>query len=392
VIDHAYDGFGYGDRTLPMKVTVAHEYHHVVQFGYTASAANGWWIEQSATFMEDECYDSINDNYQYLSYYFGSPYKKLATVNGGREYGTFIWPTKIKELHAHDVVRQLWYCMATTTNYTCFDNVFGSLFGTNFDLECREWGVWNYYTGSRNDGNHYVEGSFYPVIVVDRAFPPTGQHYPFYDQHPSTAPDRRPEATGQSVMKITRDGSTSDNILTVTMRGPNCLGQVCLVVKQAGQAVFTEYYMTLDGVGDGAISIPNWNQADYAYMISYMNRACGNGVFDYSFDLETSGSTAVDHPALYTRTIRLDQNAPNPFGPETRIAYRLTESAPVQLSVFDAAGRQVRSLIRAGQPAGEFAVRWDGRDDGGRTVPPGVYFYLLKAGEQSEVRKMILAE
>lgn len=388
VIDHAYDGFGYSDRTLPMRVTVAHEYQHVVQFGYNAGAENNWWMEQSSTFMEDECYDSINDNYAYLSFYFSTPYKKLATFNGAREYGTFIWPTKIKELHDHDVVRQIWHCMATTTNYTCFDNVFGALFGTTFDSECAEWGVWNYYTSTRNDGDHYVEASAYPLLVVDRTF----STFPVYDQHPTSVPDRRPEASGQSVMRITRNFGSSDHVLTVTMRGPACLGQVCVVVKRAGQNVFTEHFMTLNAAGDGVLDIQNWNLADYATMLTYMKRTCGSGVYDYSFDLETSGATAVEHPPLYTRTLDLDQNRPNPFDAETRITYRLGEGSPVQLSVFDATGRQVRALIRASQPAGEYAVRWDGRDDSGRPVSPGVYFYRLAAGGRAEVRKMIVRQ
>jgi hypothetical protein len=97
------------------------------------------------------------------------------------------------------------------------------------------------------------------------------------------------------------------------------------------------------------------------------------------------------NPALYTRTIDLDQNFPNPFGPETRIRYRTGDSGPVDLAVFDAGGRQVRMLLHSSQAAGEYSVRWDGRDDGGRPSPPGVYFYRLHAGGSEQVRKMILS-
>jgi len=385
-VDHAYDGFGYSDRTKPMQVTVAHEYHHVVQMGYTIS--NGWFMENTATFMEDEVFDSINDNYGYLSYYTSSPFKKLATSNGGREYACFIWPTMISEKYYHDVVQQVYYCTGPGTNiYTCFDNVFGASLGTDFRSVLAEWGVWNFYTWTRDDGNHYIEGAgYHSYLAQDKMF----TTYPVVDQHPTTNPDRRPEATGQSVMRFNRQSGSTDNVLTISVNGPNCTGQVCVIAKRTGETTFYEHYMNLDANGDGTVDVPNWDDMEYAYMLTFMTRECGNGVFDYVINAETSQAGSVSHPALYTRTIRLDQNSPNPFGPETRIGYRLESEGSVRLGVYDASGREVRALIAARQPAGEYSVRWDGRDAAGHEAVPGVYFYRLQAGDQSEVRKMIL--
>lgn len=91
----------------------------------------------------------------------------------------------------------------------------------------------------------------------------------------------------------------------------------------------------------------------------------------------------------------LGQNYPNPFNPETAISYQLSPKGQaalsnVDLAVYNLRGQKVRTLVQARQPAGGYEVQWDGRDDGGRPVPSGVYFYRLQAGGQAAARKMHL--
>lgn len=68
----------------------------------------------------------------------------------------------------------------------------------------------------------------------------------------------------------------------------------------------------------------------------------------------------------------------------------LSGSADVTLSIFDLLGRRVRMLVNMNQPAGEFSVTWNGRNDIGRQVASGVYVYSLSAGEFKQTRKMLL--
>jgi flagellar hook assembly protein FlgD len=58
--------------------------------------------------------------------------------------------------------------------------------------------------------------------------------------------------------------------------------------------------------------------------------------------------------------------------------------------VFDAAGRLVRTLVDTSEGAGAHDVTFDGRDDNGRPVASGVYFYRLDAGTTTQTRKMVL--
>lgn len=114
--------------------------------------------------------------------------------------------------------------------------------------------------------------------------------------------------------------------------------------------------------------------------------------FYHSETTATSTSTGVlDGPetGMPGRFI-LAQNEPNPFNPVTAIRYALPERAQVSLRVYDVAGSLVRTLVDRAQGPGWHSVVWDGRDDLGRTVASGIYFFGMEAGEFSERRSMVL--
>ena len=91
-----------------------------------------------------------------------------------------------------------------------------------------------------------------------------------------------------------------------------------------------------------------------------------------------------------TRISHLLPSQPNPWSPETRIAFELPTSGPVQLRIFGLDGRLVRALVGESRPAGRHSVRWDGKDDAGRPVASGVYVYRLEATGIAESRKLLL--
>ena len=79
----------------------------------------------------------------------------------------------------------------------------------------------------------------------------------------------------------------------------------------------------------------------------------------------------------------LEQNYPNPFNPSTTISYQLPKVSSVSLSVFNTLGQQVATLVDEKKEPGYYTVRWNA------TVPSGIYFYRLHAGEFVETKKMI---
>ena len=88
---------------------------------------------------------------------------------------------------------------------------------------------------------------------------------------------------------------------------------------------------------------------------------------------------------------RLFNAYPNPFNPQTTIAFELPDRETVTLQVFDMAGRLVKELIGAEVYAqGPHQVIWNGRDDSGRQVASGTYFYRFEAGSYNETKRMVL--
>jgi hypothetical protein len=106
-----------------------------------------------------------------------------------------------------------------------------------------------------------------------------------------------------------------------------------------------------------------------------------------------SGVSSLGKPIVKKTELR--QNFPNPFNPETWIPYQLSEAAEVSVEIYDIHGRLVRQLNVGRKPAGIYldkgdAVYWDGKNQFGESVSSGVYFYKLKAGSFTGLRKMVV--
>lgn len=101
-------------------------------------------------------------------------------------------------------------------------------------------------------------------------------------------------------------------------------------------------------------------------------------------------ATALPDAAL-PRVLSLAQNSPNPFNPSTAIRFGLPRPATVDLSVYDALGRRVSTLISGERlAAGEHERLWLGKDAEGRALVSGVYFLRLEADGRRLTRKMLL--
>ena len=96
-------------------------------------------------------------------------------------------------------------------------------------------------------------------------------------------------------------------------------------------------------------------------------------------------------------SFHLSQNYPNPFNPSTNIPFtvygsRFMVHSPVHttLKIYNILGQRVRTLVDEPKGAGTYQVIWDGKDDWGKDVASGIYFYQLTAGDYKETKKMTL--
>ena len=100
----------------------------------------------------------------------------------------------------------------------------------------------------------------------------------------------------------------------------------------------------------------------------------------------TEGSSEVAVKIAVTPTgFRIAQNYPNPFNPMTEIQFSLAKRAHTNLTVYNALGQVMATLVNEELNAGQYSVVFNAA-----TLPSGVYFYQIRSGSSHEVRKMLL--
>lgn len=83
--------------------------------------------------------------------------------------------------------------------------------------------------------------------------------------------------------------------------------------------------------------------------------------------------------------------SPNPTDGPCRVSFTLAADSPVSVDLVDATGRIVRRLLDGPHPAGEYSLKWDGKDDAGRDLPAGVYFTHVTTGEGMTTGRVVVA-
>jgi len=87
----------------------------------------------------------------------------------------------------------------------------------------------------------------------------------------------------------------------------------------------------------------------------------------------------------------LRQNYPNPFNPKTTIEFTVNKRDKFTLKIYDTSGREVRTIFsNKYYSIGNYRTEWDGKDENGKTLSSGVYFYMLESTRESIVKKLIL--
>ncbi len=86
----------------------------------------------------------------------------------------------------------------------------------------------------------------------------------------------------------------------------------------------------------------------------------------------------------------LKRNYPNPFNPETSIAFDLASAGNVEINIYNAKGQKVKTLISEFKNPGSYKAVWNGKDSNNQNCGSGIYFYKMKSGKYTSTGKMIL--
>jgi hypothetical protein len=149
----------------------------------------------------------------------------------------------------------------------------------------------------------------------------------------------------------------------------------------------TGYYKVIVETECGSIWYNNkssWSQADIVGV------TMPNNTPNINFNLATSVEEEEDQTSQRPTEFVLSQNYPNPFNPETQIEYTLQSPAQVTLQIYNLLGQKVKTLVNEQKPAGSYRIFWDGKNEAGKAVASGIYFYGLKANGVSQTKRMVL--
>jgi hypothetical protein len=108
VLDNDYSAFEF-PRTKPLadlRVTFAHEYNHILQFGYDAYQ-DPWFAEASATWVEDQVYNGIDDYLRYVRRWV-KLWETPLTANSIKEYGSAVWNQWLARHQGPEIIRKAW--------------------------------------------------------------------------------------------------------------------------------------------------------------------------------------------------------------------------------------------------------------------------------------------
>ena len=123
-----------------------------------------------------------------------------------------------------------------------------------------------------------------------------------------------------------------------------------------------------------------------------------NNWWHYTLDYEAAAALAKSTPIVgifdqirnFPEEFNLEQNYPNPFNPETVISYQLSAFSFVTLKVYNILGREVATLVKEYKQPGTYSVDFNVETRHASSLPSGVYFYQLIAGDFVKTKKMIL--
>jgi len=174
-------------------------------------------------------------------------------------------------------------------------------------------------------------------------------------------------------------------IQRVVLKWETAYGRVYAIEASNDGQMWTEIHRDVSGDGGiDDIAIPG-GSGRYVRMRG-IARATQWGFSLWEFEVYGQSVAAVNGPEL-PGEMRLEQNFPNPFNPDTEIRYNLPRECEVRLEVFDVQGRRVALLVDARQPRGHhkvvFSVKY---------LPSGSYFFRIEAIGERQVRRMLLVK
>jgi hypothetical protein len=212
------------------------------------------------------------------------------------------------------------------------------------------------------------------------------QNFSFYTAHPTIVDTLNSEIVfdipiiNKSAGTLRVDVIRTNQVLPINWQGSMCFDESCFppevdsvgTTMAAGDTVDFSYHIFANEIpGTGTLTVTARNLSNPTEKISINLTA-------------KTQPTGIKDNSRKIVSFNLEQNYPNPFNPSTRIQYTLNNTQHVVLKVYNLLGNEIATLVNKQQTPGSYQY------DFNYSVPAGVYFYKLTAGNYTQTRKMIL--
>lgn len=365
VMDNDF-GTGYASHGIyGAKVTIAHEFHHAIQMGnYIYRSEDIFYFEITSTAMEEFNFDYINDYYAYMPAYFNNPGNAFPLNNG---YNLALWNIYLKDRFGFGILKRVWELMPA--NRAMYANALAIMeYGSTFQYEIANFGVWTYFTNYRaKDGEYFEEAVDYPLIK------------------PVTKIEFQPPLKTVSIGNI----KPASNIFIVFPDFSNG---------------FSDTLVSIISNCDLKSSVENPNSSISAvYSLSSNYETGANKINDYYYSIIESDYKDI----LYERNIfnnsvnpgdltrnEIDFAYPQPFNYSKHGTISIPSPASTEqnaeLSIFTSSMKLVYNSSLPIFSLGNIVVQWNAMDNSGNKLPTGIYIYAVKAGDEIKKGKIFI--
>lgn len=197
------------------------------------------------------------------------------------------------------------------------------------------------------------------------------------------------------------DPLLNDRVIAIVRMGPNHNDRIIFVGcswtpgRESKGGVFISHNagMSWQSLADGIIADPDSVSVN-GLIVGSNAFVSVHGLFEQTGLYKRSDvETSVEQLSLdaVPSSIFLFQNYPNPFNSETTIEFDISSNEKiVQLTIFDALGKEMKQIFNGALAGGRFRYRWNGKTETGFSVPSGVYFVRLMTTTKSLVNKLVI--
>lgn len=408
-----------GYETTPfdaMAVTAAHEFHHASQWSYDAFESEQrvetgslrafpWWLEVSATAMEEIVYDGINDHYGYLPFWFDNPnvslraFSSSSSVDGLHPYASCIWAIYLAERFGPEILREIWDECAEFDGFNTFaayDSVLTRR-STTFSDEWSEFLVWNFFTGTRAASWNYDEAAQYPrLILLDTLKYST---YPVSDTSAQLTYPKAPDELGAAYMRFESLPSDTPTTFKIIFNAyqPNTFDEWMVVT--AGLSGSLKPEIASHNIFS-TIEVADWDTFDEILVIATPFKANPTqDDFDrrlgFRFDVDDTLSPGGTESAI--RKVSSNPLVLNGSGESFKVEVSRGSSVAVTMRIYTIDGKEVRGGEKDNDASNQLYVEpgrsnpemvWNGTTSAGKAVATGVYLALVQIGDVTEIVKV----